>query len=370
MAYVVNEQIATVVYTGSAGETFTRTYSEINGVETAFTVTFTDIGNGYYRATYTPTQAGSFIWYGESSGGVPVNFDWDVDATGVTVTALSAAGALTVTLAELRRRVARRFGDYTQLTATASGNVGKTTLIDTLNVNTATEDMKGRILLFTSGTNAGLTARVTGQDDATGTLTFTPAATAQTAPGDTFDVFNKRGKGFTPQEYTAAINDAINDAFPLGLIEVRTDITPAFAYATPEVTVPASMTHVHTVEWGDEEGYWHLVPRAARANEYGWVADPAAGELRILGSPGYSVDGLTLRLTGYGRQETLSAETDTCALNAEYVVARACYHLALGALDKDGAYGQRAGVFLQEAKELRSRLRRYWHPMAERVRAA
>lgn len=327
---------------------------------TTAAITFAEINQGEYRFSFTPTSAGTWRFHAYYDDGVDQielaeSFVVSANAT-VTVISTAASGGLTLTLTELRRRVARRLGDLDQLVSTANGST--TTIVDTLNVNSATEDMKGRVVLPTSGTNLGLTRRITAQVDSTGTLTVTPALSAITATNDTFDVFNKRGKGFLPSQITAAINDAINDAFPLGMVELRSTISPAFDYDSPEITVPATFVYVHTVAWQDEDGFWSVVPKSTGSGEYGWIADAAAGEIRILGGIGYSIDGLTVRLTGYGRQPTLSAESDTCALNAEYIVSRACYHLCLGNIDRNpDKYGPLVTVFLQESQRLRTRVR-------------
>lgn len=258
---------------------------------------------------------------------------------------------LSQTLAQLRVRVADRFGDYVLLTATSNGLA--TSFIDTINVTTASEYPVGQEIVFEDGSKR----RVTGWTDTTGTLTFaTLGATTYTATGKTAALYNKRGKGFLSAQYDRAINAAINDAFPLGLIEVRGTIS-AFDANTPEMTVPANMAFVKTLEWEDSDGLFHVIPMATRTSEYGWIADPGAGQLRLLGDPAWTANGFDLRITGFGRQDTLSSDSDTCLLDAEYVVSRACYHLALGALDKDPMYGQMVGIFLQESERKRSRIR-------------
>jgi hypothetical protein len=267
--------------------------------------------------------------------------------------ATATTGALTQTLAQLRIRVAQRLGDHTPLTFTSNGTT--TTCIDTRAINTATEDCKGRAILFSDGT----VSRVTTQVDATSTLTFTPAVSNANLveAADVAHMFNKRGKGFQPSEYKDAINAAINDAFPLGLIEVTDETSAAFDENTPEITVDASLVYVHTVEWEDDDGFWTTLPQATKTNQWGWIADGASGQIRLLGYPARVADGRLLRTVGYGRQEILSAESDTCALNAEYIISRACYHLCLGNMDKDPMYGQLVGVFIQESNALRTRIR-------------
>lgn len=280
--------------------------------------------------------------------------------------ATATTGQLTQTLAQLRKRVAERLGDYDELTATSNGTT--TTFIDVLFVNTASENMKGRFMVLSDGT----VHRITGFNDSTNTLTFAPVAssTSYTATNSVASLYNKRGAGFSPAQYKTAINNAINDAFPLGLIKVRASVSATFDVDTPEITIPASITHVQAVEWESTDGLWHELPRSNRAGEYGWSADPTAGELRLLGGPADLADGRSLRIIGYGRQAELSSDSDTCALSAEFIVSRACYHMCYSALDKDQKFRDAATTYEREASRLRNRLRTYKDPGTIAVRAA
>ena len=368
--YILGETAEESFYIGTTGQTFSRTASYIDKAAVTWSPTFSEIGTGFYKYTYTPTVSGSHSWVGTSTNGTPVTINFEVDESSlssVTVVSAATSGALTLTRAELRARVARELGDYVLLTATDLGTT--TTIIDTLNVGTFAENFNGRFLYFTSGTNVGLTRRVTATTDGSGTLTFTPAASGAVAESVTCEVYNKRGVGFTPDQYHSAINDAINDAYPLGVIRVRSTIGTAFDADTQTVTVPAAMTHVSDVEWQDSDTFWHSIPMASRRNEFGWIADPTAGEIRILGRIGSDIDGNTVRLTGYGRQGTLADDSDTCALNAEYIVCRAKFHLCMSALDRGPEWGQRAQVHLGESQRLRTRIR-VLKPNAQVVRAA
>lgn len=285
----------------------------------------------------------------------------------MTVTPATTA-ALSQTRSELRRALADRFGDLTQLTTTSSGS--STTLIDALNVNAGSEHFNGRQLLITSGTYSGTKARVTGTTDSTGTLTFTPAAGGTIASGVTVDVFNRRGIGFTIAEYDRALNSAINDAFPMGMIELIDTLTTGVT-VTDDVTtilVPAKYFEVYALEYKDEREAWHPIPKATITNGYGWRAR-ADGYLEVQGLPQRSTDDETLRLRGYGRQDTLSADTAECGLNFEWLIARAAYHLALGALMRGTEYGSLANQFARDAEASRTRLRVLRHPSSERVRS-
>lgn len=361
-----------------ASALYTRTW--IAGVETGLSLTDPDTGlavaatagilyNAMTSAVTGALTVGHEYYYElKLTDTVPKTTTID---TGTLVIAgspnrVAPTSALVLTLADVRRRVADRFGDLTQLATTALGTT--TTLIDTLNVSTAAENYTGCWLSFTSGTNNGLMRRVSSTTDSTSTLTFTPATPAVVAANTTVDVFNKRGHGFTVLEYNRAINNAINDVFPLGLIELETTITAVFDADNPSVPVPAGMAEVFMIESVDDDGFRHRVIPSRQNNEWGWIADPALGEIRILGWPASQIDGLTIRLTGYGRQPALASDSDTCALNVEFIVARAAYHLALGAIMRDTSFTNQVADFRNESERLRIRVRTIRKPGTVRVR--
>jgi hypothetical protein len=275
---------------------------------------------------------------------------------------------LSYTLRELRRAVADRFGDYLQLKATSGGST--TTVIDALNVNAGAEHFNGRQIQVVSGTYADHKARVTSTADSTGTLTFTPAAGGAIASGVLVDVYNRRGTGFQIQEYDRAINNAIGDAFPLGLIDTIETLSTGITrndYITT-ITVPAKFYEVYAIEWEDDEDVWREVIKATKTNSYGWKARPD-GVIEIVGLPQDNTEESTLRIRGYARQDALSADTDTCGLPKEWIVARAAYYLALGAVMRGQEYGALAQQFAREAEMMRTRLRTLRRPSSERVRS-
>lgn len=278
---------------------------------------------------------------------------------------------ISFTLAELRRAVADRFGDYLQLTATGNGLA--TTIVDAINVNAGSEHYNGRQLICITGhaNNVGKVRRVTATSDTNSTLTVTPAFSNTTATNDTFDVFNRRGIGFQIQEYNRAINAAINDAFPLGMVELVSELTTGNLsindYITT-ITVPDNIYEVYAVEFKTDENTWHPVVKATRSNSYGWRARPD-GKIEIQGVPQDNTEESTLRLRGYGRQDALSADSSTSLLNKEWTVSRAAYYLALGALARGSEYGAMAQQFQREAEMTRTRLRTVRNPGSERVRS-
>ena len=275
----------------------------------------------------------------------------------------------TITRLALQQRVAARLGDLVQLTATANGT--NATFIDTININSGEETYTGMQLYFTNSTNNGLTRSINGTAVSTGTITFTPNATATLAT-ETADCYNRRGQGFRVPQYRAAINAAIQDAFEGGaLLEVVSTISTVFDADTPEVTVPTGMNEVYAIEWQDTEGDWHAIPPSSRFRGYGWQMDAASGEVRIEGAPAQGADGNTIRMWGYGRQDTFTADSDTTAIPAEFLVARAAFHLCLAGIDRDTSkYGAMAGIFQSESERLRARMRVLRNPHTKRARLA
>lgn len=281
--------------------------------------------------------------------------------------ATASTAQQTQTLLELRRAVADRFDDYTLLTSTANGNVGKTTLIDTQNINPGEQHFNGAQIVCLNGTNAGLTRTITGTDLTTGTLTFA-ALTLATAAADTFDVFNRTGRKFKKAQYDRAINRAIVDAWPMGTIMVTAAVSATFDAEVPEITVPVSVSEVIALEYQDENSDWHTVPKAGSRGGDGWFADAASGQLRLNGARAWAVNDKTLRVTGYGRQDALSADSDTCALAPEFIVSRAAYHLALGNVGQDDM-AVRVNIFRDESERARVRIARLRDPWSQKVRS-
>jgi hypothetical protein len=84
------------------------------------------------------------------------------------------------------------------LTATANGST--TTFVDTQRTGTQTETLRGRQILFTSGSNLGTTKIITAFTDTTGTITWSGAITS-TVTNDTAEIYNKRGTGWLKEDY-------------------------------------------------------------------------------------------------------------------------------------------------------------------------
>lgn len=263
--------------------------------------------------------------------------------------------ALATTRKEVRRRIGRRLSDVTQLTATANGST--TTFVDTTKLATSIENAKGREVVFTSGTNAGLVRRVTDANMTTGTLTFA-AVTASTVAGDTAELYNFRLKGWTVDEYNDAINDAIDTAWPLFATKVSVNAAATFDADSGEIDIPSGIDQVESVEYQDSSGIWHEITQAASRYDAGWSVAHDGTTLHVRGRRWLNgVSGLTVRLNGYARSGRLDSDTATTDIPPEWLEYAACEILCLSARERDANNYNLALLFREKAEKARESIR-------------
>ena len=202
--------------------------------------------------------------------------------------------------------------------------------------------------------------------DTSGTVTFA-AMTGQVLSEVTAELYNKRGHGFRRAEYTRALNKAIDDASGLGLIEVFDSTGGTFDADSPEITLDVQFQEIYKVEYTDADGFFHEVKKAPRWGGEGWTGLTGQGKIRIEGQPGQLADGRTLQIWGYGRQASLSADSDTCALDTTWLIARAKYRLADANGDRRPDLAGKLMLYRADAKDLEARLRKLRHADAMRV---
>ncbi len=239
------------------------------------------------------------------------------------------------TLAQLRGRVADRFGDRVVLDATANGTT--TTFVDTANVNSGAESYDGRQILFTSGSNAAKVGRITATNT-NGTLTFTPAQVS-TATGDDAELYNKHGRGFLVAELHRAINGAIEELHGIALVPVIESIAAVYDSDTQTVAMPATTREVCKIEYENSDDQWTEIKRSVRRGTAGWTAEASAGVVRIEGNPARFADTYAVRLHGFKEQAALSVDADVCSYDGHAVVAIAAYRLCMANLRSDSFYG-------------------------------
>jgi hypothetical protein len=244
--------------------------------------------------------------------------------------------ALTTTKAVLRKRIARLFDDVTTVTATANGTT--TTLIDTIRLGNSIERPNGREIVFTSGTNAGSVRRITSSDMTTGTLTFAAVGLA-TATNDTAELYNFRGKGFSVDAYNDAINMAIDQAWPLYGTRVMVSAAAVFDTDTTTIDIPSGIDQIEAVEYQDVNDLWQEVPQATQRFRVGWSVEADGTDVVVRGYNLRSrMDDRSIRLIGYTRATTLTADTDTTAIPPEWIIYTAAEQLCLSKRDDAALY--------------------------------
>jgi hypothetical protein len=256
------------------------------------------------------------------------------------------------TRAQLRRRVADVFGDLVALTATGNGT--STTFVDTLNVNSGAESFDGREIFFTSGSNSGLTRRITSTTPASGTLTFTTSVTS-TATSDTAEVYNRRNRGITVNEYHRAINNAIEECNGIALAQVIETIAAAYSATDQTIAMPATLFEAFRVEWQDSDDQWREVKKSLRGGQ-GWTAEPSAAVIRIEGRPAWQADTSSIRIHGYARAAPLTTDAGTCPFDGHAIVMTAAYRLCLSKITSDPAFGSMVLTLKEEYERAQARL--------------
>jgi hypothetical protein len=99
------------------------------------------------------------------------------------------------------------------------------------------------------------------------------------------------------------------------------------------------------------------VRKAPTLGGYGWSANPGQGTIRISDAPGWLADDMPLRIWGYQAHPALATDTDTTELNPEWIVARACYHLLLGGMDRDATRSSQVLLYRDETAAWLTRIR-------------
>jgi hypothetical protein len=369
VAYYVGQEVETDITLLDAssapitGATFVET--ALDPALTSFPTSISEVAPGIYRITFTPSTSGSY-YLQEQYIGPPIQTfaqTFDVDQAATQSGPVAIIGGLSLTRRTLRRRIAGRMGDLVMMTATAA-SASTSTFVDALTVNIIAENLDGRMIVVGTGANAGHVARIQSKDNATSTITFTPPATTTFAQGDEIEVLNAHSRGFLVDEYNRAINDAIDDAWPRFKLDYTYALPSDFDYTNPSITVPDEMAYVYEVQWQNSDDNWIAL---RKGKWYGWRANPALGTITVLSDPAPMINGRAVRLFGYGRHPELSADADLCAVPAEWLVARACYHLSLGGIDKENAKANAVLTFAREADMLFRRIVTPPHPSMERV---
>jgi hypothetical protein len=271
------------------------------------------------------------------------------------------------TVADLRRSIAMKLRDWVGITATQT-SAGMSTFTDEDNLWQEAYALASSqvVLIDAHPDNVGAVRRVTGNDGA-GTITLARDLPQPIALGDTADLVNIAGRGFTVSRYTEAVKEALRDAARDVRIPIEVDIPTAFDMDDPYVTLPYGMTEVYAIEYNDGYDSWGIGPARTRsAASAGWFAE-GGGRVRVEGFGRLASDGYTIRAYGYGPHPDVYADDDIVAIDPEWVVATAASRLA-SLRTESREWSQWAALWTQEANGRRLAMAPAYEPDSRSVR--
>lgn len=266
----------------------------------------------------------------------------------------------TTTRQALRQEIGRLTGDMLKCTATATGTT--TTFIDKLRLYRGDGSMEGRIGWVAAGTTANLYSmvRVTGNTRSTFTVTFADTAlTSATATGDVIEFWNERGQGYWPDDVNTEINAAITAVADQVTTPADTEIDD-FDFDDPYVDIPAGWLYFGGAFYEDADGLWIEIP----ATENHMEIDTQSRTIRLKGEARRLADTYTVKLIGDIASTTLSADTDTTAVNPEWLTNYVAMRLMQPALRRSTTKNDDLATRLAfaEKKEMESRGRARTRP--------
>lgn len=229
---------------------------------------------------------------------------------------------MSVTRAFLRRQVGRLTRQMKVIRCTATGTT--TTAIDAINLSEPEDSLLGRVGWVVSGTANNLysTIRVTANDPELLNITFTPALTAVTAANDEIELWNVLDQGVTPYDVHDLINHAIESVADEYFV-ADLDDEQTFDKDAPVLDIPATWRWLEGVDWEDANGFWHPVPQRALR------VDQASRTVEILYPQSIQANTREVRLRGGTRPASLSSDTSTTPVDAEYLINYVSYLVLL-----------------------------------------
>ena len=143
---------------------------------------------------------------------------------------------------QIRRSIAANLDQAPASSATGNGDT--LTLVDATYIG-GDDEFNGGWIVFTSGTNDGLIRRVTDYASSTGTFTFKPAATANTAANDTYEYWRAE---YPPDRIHEFINQAIIQRTPRGLVPDEDESNHAHGRDS-RYDIPSTLVAVSAVDY-------------------------------------------------------------------------------------------------------------------------
>lgn len=255
------------------------------------------------------------------------------------------------TVAQARAAIARLLHDFLELRlteATAEAIIKDSRRL--LYPDNTFAGTWGVIVDAVNTANEGHLFRVVSSSQSATSIQFLPDAPATHSVGDTVQLVNISGQGWTPDLYLGAINDTLEEAFPDYTVPdvYPNDVEDAvvFDFRNPRVTLPDDWYFVYEVEVYD--GYtWH------RVDPLWWRTQMATAEVVFDGLRTTDMmHNRQLKFFGTTKHPTVTEDSDTISLKFDYLTYAAAAKLA-SYKSNNRERLQAAGVYMQKADLLR-----------------
>lgn len=302
--------------------------------EEDFSLTITDLGDGLYRGSFLADKVGTYYFLVQTT-----NLSPEAEQTfegEITVDAASVGGAVIgveahgLTLNDLIQMCAVTVGDFLWTQATTNGAADGTSFVDQQRLAAIpSQSLNGSSITVVSpedSANYLAERRVYLSDEATQTLTITPAFPAQVLSGTEAWITNLESKGFWRQQYVNAINNAIRLSYPMHLVPLEYTYPGTFDYLDPTIPTPSQLTHLWGVSWYDPyTPRWNpmsMSPSNVPGSAYGWWFDYSTGAVGVGYKDAEALNAYSMKLHGYGRPAPLVEADDITTVNANWIVNR------------------------------------------------
>jgi hypothetical protein len=269
---------------------------------------------------------------------------------------------------ELRRMVGTRLGDYVLLTEDTGGQDTIWRDADKLLGNT--NAYRGRYLYPSGGTVANLAAMRRVTSSSQGQVEFSPALPANNAAADEAELWGIHGEGFLPTEVNDILAEVVHDGTANFYVPVQADVTDAFDAFDRQFTVPATITiGIYDVEVQDLNDDWVSVDRASNSGGSGFWVNRGLGYVTVGGDSWLSrMDGMNLRVTGYGTGTPLTTDASTTNINSEWIVYETMSRLLYMGFERNPELSRlKLPMATMKAQENRARARMRPAPDWQRV---
>lgn len=277
----------------------------------------------------------------------------------------------TTSLETLIKRIAFRLGDLV-IVAASEASDNPNTFVDAINIPTGNESLIRRQMVITSGDYQGQVLIITTFDADSHTISYVPVTAGNIVAGTTANIINKRGMGYTYEEYKFAVQQSQEDAYPIARVPVAGTVS-VFDSDIGVLTIPDNIDEVYEVQWQDENGFWIPIEGASFSGYSGWQVNKYDNTITI---NDYAlrdvISGYNVRVLGEGREAPLVNYDDVTRLHPDYLVAQSCYHLALMGMDRDitGTRARQVGQFEAEAERKRVLIRTLRNPGSQATRSS